>query len=280
MSRDPIVVGTDGSATAMRAVDKAGELAQALDAPVHVVCAPGAIAAGDWPPRITGQQIVAEATEQLKGRGVTVQTHLPGGEAALELAAVADAQGAQMLVMGNKGMTGIRRFLGSLPNSVSHNARCDVLIVATQAPSPDLAGGTIVVGTDGSSGSGRAVKEAIRLSKALGGELHVVTTSTPPESALAAAAAEAADQGVSAITHGLGGNPADAVLDVAQDQDAVMVVVGNRGMQAGDRDWFGNVPDKISHSGTSTVLIVFTGEGAARDGGAMSSVATGEDANT
>jgi nucleotide-binding universal stress UspA family protein len=47
------------------------------------------------------------------------------------LVQIADEQGAQMIVVGNKGMTGARRVLGSVPNHVSHHARCDVLIVST-----------------------------------------------------------------------------------------------------------------------------------------------------
>jgi nucleotide-binding universal stress UspA family protein len=290
MSRDPIVAGTDGSPRAELAVDKAGELAQALGAPVHVVCVPSAIYGQDWPARITAQQIVAGAADRLRSRGITVKTHLPKGDAAPALVAVAENEHAQMIVVGNKGMTGIRRLLGSLPNRVSHQARCDVLIVPTQSRSlAEFGGGSIVVSTDGSSGATRAVKEAIRLSKALDVELHIVSISKPPdspESALAAAAAEAADQGVNAITHALHDDPADALVDVAEKNDAAIIVVGSKGMHAGEREWFGNIPDKISHKGTFSVLIVFTEDASGSDGDAMSGVAagdagsSGEDANT
>jgi nucleotide-binding universal stress UspA family protein len=47
------------------------------------------------------------------------------------LCRTAVAEQAQMIMVGNKGMTGARRMLGSVPNRVSHQARCDVLIVAT-----------------------------------------------------------------------------------------------------------------------------------------------------
>jgi nucleotide-binding universal stress UspA family protein len=290
MSRDPIVAGTDGSPRAELAVDKAGELAQALGAPVHVVCVPSAIYGQDWPARITAQQIVAGAADRLRSRGITVKTHLPKGDAAPALVAVAENEHAQMIVVGNKGMTGIRRLLGSLPNRVSHQARCDVLIVPTQSRSlAEFGGGSIVVSTDGSSGATRAVKEAIRLSKALDVELHIVSISKPPdspESALAAAAAEAADQGVNAITHALHDDPADALVDVAEKNDAAIIVVGSKGMHAGEREWFGNIPDKISHKGAFSVLIVFTEDASGSDGDAMSGVAagdagsSGEDANT
>lgn len=265
MSRSAIVVGTDGSATATIAVDKAGELGQALGAPVHVVCVPGAIAADQWPQRITAQQIVADAGDRLRGRGVSVETHLPKdqGDAALALVGVADEVQAEVIVLGNRGMTGIRRLLGSLPNRVSHEARCDVLIVPTQSRSvAEFGGGTIVVGTDGSSAGMRAVKEAVDLAKALDGELHVGSTSEPSDStgaAVATAVAEAADQGVNVSTHSLEGDPADALLEVAEKTNAAIVVVDGKGMHSPDRERFGNVADKLSHSGSSSVLIVFAG---------------------
>jgi nucleotide-binding universal stress UspA family protein len=263
MSTGPIVAGTDGSATARLAVDKAAELAQALDAPVHVVCVPGAIAGYEWPQRITAQEIVTKVAERLRGQGITVETHLPQdqGDAALTLVAVADSVQAQMIVVGNKGMTGVRRLLGSLPNTVSHRARCDVLIVPTQSGSlSEFGGGEIVVGTDGSSGVTLAVKEAIRLAKALDGAVHIVSTTKPADSALSAAATEAADQGVSATTHALDGDPADALVDAAEEHDAVMIVLGTKGMHSDDRERFGNVADKISHKGTCSVMLVFTGD--------------------
>ncbi len=263
MSTGPIVAGTDGSATARLAVDKAAELAQALEAPVHVVCVPGAIAGYEWPQRITAQEIVAKVAERLRGQGITVETHLPQdqGDAGLTLVAVADSVQAQMIVVGNKGMTGLRRLLGSLPNTVSHRARCDVLIVPTQSGSlAEFGGGAIVVGTDGSSGATLAVKEAIRLAKALDGVVHVVSTTKSADSALSAAATEAADQGVGATTHALDGDPADALAEAADEHDAVMIVLGTRGMHSDDRERFGNIADKISHKGTCSVMLVFTGD--------------------
>ncbi len=277
MSPDPIVAGTDGSPRAEFAVDKAGELAQALGAPVHVVCVPGAIAGTDWPPRITAQQIVADAGDRLRARGITVQTHLPKGEAALALVAVAEHEGAGMIVVGNKGMTGIGRVLGSLPNRVSHQARCHVLIVPTHSQAlPEFGGGSIVVGTDGSSRATRAVKEAIRLAKALGAHLHIVSSATAPDSpeaALAEAAAGASDEGVAASTHPTQDDPVAALRAVAEKHGAAMIVVGSKGMHVDERELFGNIPDKLSHTASSTVLIVNTAEVSDHDGGAVNGVA-------
>ena len=165
MSRDPIVAGTDGSPRAELAVDKAGELAQALGAPVHVVCVASApFMAKIGRQRITAEQIVADGGRPPARSGnhrANPRRQGHKGEAALALVAVAEHEHAQMIVVGNKGMTGIGRLLGSLPNRVSHLARCDVLIVPTQSRSlPEFRGRSIVVGTDGSRRATRAVNES------------------------------------------------------------------------------------------------------------------------
>lgn len=148
MSRDPIIVGTDGSASAQLAVDRAGELAQALGASVHVVSAYAPTLAGAWMAAAGGvavpelateaaqaqaraEQIVARARDHLEGRGISVRTHICSSDPAEALITIADDEHAQMIVVGNRGMTGARRVLGSVPNSVSHHARCGVLIVPT-----------------------------------------------------------------------------------------------------------------------------------------------------
>ncbi|MGN6169260.1 MAG: universal stress protein [Solirubrobacteraceae bacterium] len=281
MSRDPIVVGTDGEPRAELAVDKAGELARALGAPVHVVCVASAIYGKDWPAAITAERVVDAAADRLRSRGITVQTHVSKGhmgEAALELVAVAGEEHAQMIVVGNKGMTGIGRLLGSVPNRVSHLARCDVLIVPTQSRAlPEFGGGSIVVGTDGSPRATRAVNKAIRLAKALDGKLHIVSSSKSVDSAKAAvatAAAEAADQGVTSIKYALrDDHPADLLLAAARISDAAIMVVGSKGMHGDERERFGNIPDKLSHKRTTSVLIAFTGDASDTAGDAMSGVA-------
>jgi nucleotide-binding universal stress UspA family protein len=277
MSNSPIVAGTDGSPRATLAVDRAGDLAEALGAPVHIVCVPSYITAQDWPPRITAQQIAAEAADRLRARGIAVETHLPPGDAAASLVAVADEVQAQMIVLGNKGMTGLRRLTGSIPNRVSHHARCDVLIVPTGSDSlPSFTEGSIVVGTDGTSGAKHAVKRATHLAKALGRELHIVSsanTSAAAEPTLAAAAGDAAEAGIEAQTHAVDVDPVDGILGVAQQRDGAMVVVGSKGMHAGEREWFGNIPDRISHAGVCSVLIVFTDDEDPGESQAMSGVA-------
>jgi nucleotide-binding universal stress UspA family protein len=75
--------------------------------------------------------IVDKAAEPAQAMGVTVATHALVGSAAQALCDLAERVGADLLVVGNRGMKGGRRFLGSVPNTVSHHAPCSVLIVDT-----------------------------------------------------------------------------------------------------------------------------------------------------
>jgi nucleotide-binding universal stress UspA family protein len=140
---ESIVVGTDGSQTAKRAVDEAVRLAKALGAELHVVTAHdpmrGVAIAGASGflvvPTEDEDGIIAatltEAAEGIGAAGVAVSTHAVRGTPADALVTVAEQTGASMIVVGNQGMHGAKRVLGSVPNSVSHRARCNVLIVST-----------------------------------------------------------------------------------------------------------------------------------------------------
>jgi nucleotide-binding universal stress UspA family protein len=135
-SEESIVVGTDGTDTAERAVDRAGTFARAFGATVHVVSAYSddttpLVGAGRQGDRAHAQQHLDRAQEQLAKQGVESEAHLSSQEAGRALVAIADEQHAQMIVVGNQGMTGAKRVLGSVPNHVSHHAHCDVVIVHT-----------------------------------------------------------------------------------------------------------------------------------------------------
>src|SRR5437764_8179156 len=118
-SRESIVVGTDGSETAERAVDRAGVIAGALGATVHVVSAHSKdavpmVEAGRAGERPHAEQNVDRAQQQLAKLGVESEAHLSTREAGRALVEIADEQGAQMIVVGNRRMTGATRVLGSV----------------------------------------------------------------------------------------------------------------------------------------------------------------------
>jgi nucleotide-binding universal stress UspA family protein len=141
-----IVVGTDGSETAGKAVAKAIEIAKQGGYRLAVVSAykpitgriVGAEASGEGTAWMDGlsdahvDAVLRAAVELARSSGVAVESHPRKGDPADALLEVAEEQDADMVVVGNKGMTGARRFLlGSVPNKVAHHASCSVLIVRT-----------------------------------------------------------------------------------------------------------------------------------------------------
>jgi nucleotide-binding universal stress UspA family protein len=152
-----IVVGTDGSAGASEAVLAAAELAATQPGAVlHIVTvqkplSPSAVAAGEM---AAAAPVAAERTweEEIKSELETtltraadtakracdtrIETHARFGSPAEVLCDLATHLEADLIVVGNRGMQGGRRFLGSVPNTVSHHAPCSVLIVDTQSDNP------------------------------------------------------------------------------------------------------------------------------------------------
>jgi nucleotide-binding universal stress UspA family protein len=143
-----IVVGTDGSDAATEAVRQAAGLARAFGAGLDIVSAyePASVdrlrveqsgAAPDPRWAINAREEVdntlGAAAELARGLGVeAVHTFARQGDPADSILDVAEERGADLIVLGNKGLTGAARFLlGSVPNKVSHHAPCSVLIIRT-----------------------------------------------------------------------------------------------------------------------------------------------------
>jgi nucleotide-binding universal stress UspA family protein len=145
--------------------------------------------------------------------------------------------------------------------------------------------GRIVVGTDGSETAAEAVRQAVELAKMSGGTLDIVSAFEPiPQqrlkeeaqevpgdvaygvgpredvnATLESASGEARRQGLDSVqTHPREGDPADAILDVAEETNADLVVVGNKGMTGAKRFLLGSVPNKVSHHAPCGVMIVRT----------------------
>jgi nucleotide-binding universal stress UspA family protein len=142
-----IVVGTDGSATAERAVHKATALAKAVGAELIIISAynnraPAATPAGagisidsSWvaAAQTAAETVARDAAEQAKSDGVTsVSYNAVAGEPSEALVQATQDQGADLLVVGSKGMQSTARFLlGPIANKVSRKVDCDLLIVET-----------------------------------------------------------------------------------------------------------------------------------------------------
>src|SRR4051812_36363375 len=144
---------------------------------------------------------------------------------------------------------------------------------------------SIVVGTDGSETAGKAVREAATLAAQVGAAMDIVSAYTPVSSQrlrdearqvpgdvqwmvtpredvdakLQAAEEVARGMGVTEVTlHPREGDPADAILDVAEERSSDLIVVGNKGMTGAKRFLLGSVPNRVSHHAPCSVLIIRT----------------------
>ncbi len=143
-----IVVGTDGSETATEAVRQAVELATAVGgrARDRLRLRAGARRAAarrarstcprtssGWSARArTSTRPSRRPRSSRRRRAITAAVHARQGDPADAILDVAEETGADLVVIGNKGMTGAKRFLlGSVPNKISHHAPCGVLIIRT-----------------------------------------------------------------------------------------------------------------------------------------------------
>jgi nucleotide-binding universal stress UspA family protein len=142
-----IVVGTDGSDTATQAVRQAVDLAGAVGARLEIVSAYEPVPTQrlreerrdtpeelEWAinPREDVDATLEVAAELARGAKVEVNIYSRQGDPADAILDVAEEREADLIIVGNKGMTGAKRFLlGSVPNKVSHHAPCSVLIIRT-----------------------------------------------------------------------------------------------------------------------------------------------------
>lgn len=279
-----VVVGTDLSATARVATERAAVLAQRLGAELLIVHAGKA----------------SEALERLAsehgGKAIAVQ-----GPPADVLVAQTEAAGAALLVVGSVGMSGAKRFLlGSVPNKVSHHAATDVLIVKTDPPRGSSDYTKVLVGTDGSPTAMRAVDMTSELAKRLAAKTTIVCVYQPPseqeldayrsdpddpvaqwnvgkevrevpsefkwriagtaqaEDILDRAADRAVKAGIDAEVRAIQGNPAEELIGLAGTENFDMIAVGSVGMSGAKRFMLGNVPHRISHHAPTDVLILRT----------------------
>lgn len=148
MGYQKIVVGTDGSETSFRAVDRAGALAGSTGATLLIVTAyqparaddverfqdqGGADVAYQVVGSAPAEDTVSRAKDRAVAAGATnVETAVYRGEAAHVLFEATMNSGADLLVVGNRGLNTLAgRILGSVPAEVARHSRVDVLIVHT-----------------------------------------------------------------------------------------------------------------------------------------------------
>jgi nucleotide-binding universal stress UspA family protein len=137
-----VAVGTDGSATAAKAVEAAAEIARRFDAKLVLLSvsqdsshelpdAGGVSEELQWAfnKHARVREMLSRTEQELRERKIDCRTMVDEGDPAEVLVRLAEECGADLLVIGNRGMR--RRMLGSVPNSVSHKAPCSVYVVKT-----------------------------------------------------------------------------------------------------------------------------------------------------
>jgi nucleotide-binding universal stress UspA family protein len=136
-----IVVGVDDSPTALQAFDRAVEFAKMSGGTLHIVTAYRTKPSSEaevpdefrYAMASTGEAdvLLRRLADQAGAEGVASEVHAATADPADALISVAEREGADLIVVGNKGMKGARRVLGSVPNSIAHRANCSVLILPT-----------------------------------------------------------------------------------------------------------------------------------------------------
>jgi nucleotide-binding universal stress UspA family protein/nitrite reductase/ring-hydroxylating ferredoxin subunit len=255
-----IVVGTDGSDTSMRGIDKAAKLAKQVEGKLLVVCATAGIGLHDY----RAMEILAEASERLKAAEVDHETTYREGPPDRVLLDIAGESQADLIVIGNVGMGRARRFrTGPIPERIASSAPCDVLIVFTTEENGHAEGDglykRILVGTDGSPTASEAARKAFDLGMMF--SIGVTVVYVAGDTIIGAIVLE---QTVKTKPRALGvqskiveGDPADKICETATAEGLDLIVVGNRGM-TGARRMLGSVPTRVLHHAPVDVLIAKT----------------------
>ena len=142
-----IVAGTDGSVTAQEAVRHAVAISRAHGARLHLVAAGASESEAELnrarsgvpadfhyaiSPRSYLEAMLGDIADDIRASGIDVTCHAEVDVSPAEaILAVAQRTSADLIVVGNRGMTGVSRMLGSVPNTISHRAPCSVAIIRT-----------------------------------------------------------------------------------------------------------------------------------------------------
>jgi nucleotide-binding universal stress UspA family protein len=290
-----ILLATDGSEEAQLAGKTAAELARSTGSELHVVLVfrwarPSAL------DPISRDTTVHEAVEgrarerlekivrRLRSFGGAVQrSYLKGGAPDAEIVALGEEIGAGLIVMGSRGLGGMRRALtGTVSDSVVRHAHCPVMVVRGKAA---VFPTKILLATDGSEDANLAASAAADLAKSTNSELHVLYVGGMPsvfyespgaivldpdlqsrmeEEAEEAARAKLKEQvqkmseagGEIAETHARVGFPDAEIVGLAEELGVGLIAIGSRGLGGLRRALLGSVSDSVVRHAHCPVMVV------------------------
>jgi nucleotide-binding universal stress UspA family protein len=285
-SMHAIVVGLDGSDESRVALRWAAAYADLVGAPLHAVSAwqypadsaapigfVDLVDAEKATARVEGE-LRAQLTELLGDAAGSVTTAAPRGPAADAILRAAEDQDAAMIVVGSRGRGGFKSLLlGSVSRQLCEHAPRPVTVVRRTAVVDPVRLGTIVVGTDGSPDAERAMTFAGDLATERGAELVVVHAVQAPEPVHPRFVEPAVDlearrefaeawcaplkqRGIGYDLEVVQGDPRRALLDVARDRGADLLVVGSRGLGPLANVVLGSVATSLAQHADLPVTIV------------------------
>jgi 3-phenylpropionate/trans-cinnamate dioxygenase ferredoxin reductase component len=255
-----MVVGTDGSPTATAARDAALRLAKKFRAELLILCAYD-------PPRMNrsvAEDVIRRSLDAAARQKVAAVGEIAQADPAEMIIDAAEQENSDLIVVGNKGMGQATRFrLGSVPDRVAHYAPCDLLIVDTtrsdRSTRADLGYKKLLAGTDGSPTASEAARKAFELAMLLGSTVTLVYVGDPVMGAITIEdTAKGRPEGVKVEPVVVQGEPAEALIQVAEAADIDLIVVGNKGMAGARRFLLGSVPNQVAHYAPTDVLIAKT----------------------
>ncbi|MDN5697830.1 MAG: universal stress protein [Rubrobacter sp.] len=300
-----ILLATDGSDEAVSAARTAAELCGKIGSELHVVhVGPQGRFIGtevgpvffdayqeeeDLQKRLDEQsrKLLDEQVEKIETEGVTVtETHLGVGNQADNIVRLAEEIGADTIVMGSRGLGGVRRALmGSVSEDVVRHAHCPVLVVRGHEREA-LFPARIVLAVDGSRESDAATRTAAALAGGTGSELYIVhagpTEQLPNDYPYLAENVESffehaneearkflearaeqirEDTDAPVHIHLRPGTPEKEIVELAEEIDAGLVILGSRGLGGIRRALMGGVSNSVVRHARCPVLVVRTEDG-------------------
>ncbi len=276
---DDVLLATDGSDTASKAVKQGFEVAVKFDASVHILCVGTHADQASGETSVIGADDSAETivqTANQKGRDfdVDVQDVVRTGRPHREILAYADQQGIDLLVLGTQGRTGLRKLvLGSVATSVVREATQPVLTVSKNVSNVRSTFNQILIPTGGRPGVSAAITHGIELSAAYLARVHAVHVVDDTISrerayldmarefgreATDAVAVQAASTSVGTTRQILRGDPATKIQDYIESHGVDLVVMGTESRTGVERLVLGSVAERVLAAAPVPVLTVRT----------------------
>jgi nucleotide-binding universal stress UspA family protein len=266
-----ILVATDGSEPAQAAVGWSAGFVEAMHAKavVATVIEPAESELGSaGQRRAIAHRLEQEWTGPLRTRGLDHESVVGEGDPRTGLLEMASTGDIDTVVVGTRGAGGFAGLgVGSVPHYLARHLPCP--LIAVPGPGGPLAGGTVVVGVDGSPANANAVRWAVSTAEVLGGELVAVFVHSPLADVMTHTAANWQYPGEEAVRQELAlagaadprlervaGNPVEELNRIAAEEHAWLVVVGRRGRGGVHGLVLGRVPAQVLHHTVGPVVVV------------------------